>query len=98
MTEPYEPVYWAYGALEAETIRLFLESHGIPAQTSQEALGTVYGLTVGSLGKVRILVPEDRAEEAIDLLRRMEAGEFAQADEEGSEGEEDDSDMPDDDL
>ena len=85
MSEPYEPVYWAYGALEAETIRLFLEANGIPAQTSQEALGTVYGLTVGSLGKVQILVPQKRLEEARDLLQRMEAGEFEQPDDGSSD-------------
>jgi len=76
MTDPFEVVYIAYGALSAETIRLFLESNGVPAQTSQEAAGTVYGLTVGSLGKVKILVPQERSEEARDLLRRMDEGEF----------------------
>jgi hypothetical protein len=57
----------------AAILRSSLEAAGIPAITSQEGAGAAYGLTVGPLGLVDILVPADRAAEAeahLDSLRR----------------------------
>jgi len=83
MTEPrsfseYVPVYIAYGQLAGEMIRLLLESVDIPTIVSQESAGIAFGLTVGSLGQVRILVPADRVDEAKEVLLAMEEGRLAQ--------------------
>jgi type III secretory pathway lipoprotein EscJ len=69
-------VYTAFGQLDADIVRAFLESMQIHAVTSRESLGSVYGFSVGPLGAVDILVPEEEAASALEILRRMEAGEF----------------------
>ncbi len=82
--DPRDPVtVWeAQGEAEAQTIRAFLEGQGIPAAFRGESARTVYGFTMNGLGKVEIQVPAELADEARDLLRRMEAGEFTLADDE----------------
>jgi hypothetical protein len=71
MTEPLEfvPVYTAQGQLAGEMIRLLLESMDIPARISQESAGITFGLTVGSLGEVKILVPAKHVPEAIEFFK-----------------------------
>lgn len=69
-------VYTTAGDLEAEFIKGFLHGQGIEAVISQESVAKTLGLTVGRLGEVKILVPEEQAEEAIALLKAMDAGEF----------------------
>jgi len=69
-------VYTVFGHLAGDMVRIFLESQGIDARLSQESSGLTYGLTVGPLGEVEILVPVDQVKQATDLLNRMEAGEF----------------------
>jgi hypothetical protein len=69
-------VYTANGTLQAETIRLFLESEGVPATVSQESAGVTFGLTVGRLGEARVLVAAEDEQKAIELLDAMEEGEF----------------------
>lgn len=61
-------VYIAAGMLHAMVIRGALESAGIPVMLSYEAAGPAYGLTVGSIGQVRIMVPNEWVDEANDLL------------------------------
>jgi hypothetical protein len=61
-------VYVAAGMLHAMVIRGALESAGIPVMLSYEPLGPTYGLTVGSIGQVRVMVPNEWADEAQDLL------------------------------
>ena len=67
-------VYTAYGQLSGEMIRLLLNSVNIPAVLSQESAGLVYGLTIGSLGEVKVLVPEEMVEEAKKILQDMQDG------------------------
>jgi hypothetical protein len=76
MTEPHEfvPVYTAQGQLAGEMIRLLLESMDIPAIISQESAGITFGLTVGPMGEVKILVPANRVTEALEILKEMEEG------------------------
>ena len=75
-------VWEAQGEAEAQTIRAFLVSRGIPAALRGEAARTVYGFTIDGLGKVESQVAAEQEAEARDLLRRMEAGEFTLAEDE----------------
>jgi len=54
--------------IEAQIIKGRLESEGIPVLLSYESAGVVYGLTVNGLGEVRVMVPENLAEEAKEIL------------------------------
>ena len=69
-----EVVYLANGMLEAESVKILLESFGIPAFVNQESAGTTYGLTVGLLGEVEVIVPLSRIEEAKKIIEEMNAG------------------------
>lgn len=61
-------VYTASGQLQAQVIKTKLDSAGIPALLDYESAGVVLGITVDGLGEVRVMVPEDLAEEAWALL------------------------------
>lgn len=67
-------VYVANGKLEAESVKILLESFGITAFVNQEAAGSVYGLTVGLLGEVEVYVPLDQVEEAKKIIEAMNNG------------------------
>ena len=69
-----EVVYIADGKLEAESIKILLESFGITAFVNQESAGTTYGLTVGFLGEVEVIVPLDQIVEAKKIIADLEAG------------------------
>ncbi len=81
--ENYETVTTASGQLEAEMIKAFLESNGIPALLNQESAGIVFGLTVGPLGEVKVLVPVDKLEEARAILVDMDNGKYIVDDNQG---------------
>jgi hypothetical protein len=85
----YVTVYVANGQLDAEMVRGFLEASGIPATVSQESVGKVFGLASGPLGEVNVLVPAEKSQEASDLLKSMESGDFIddRADEDSSADE-----------
>jgi Putative prokaryotic signal transducing protein len=70
-------VYTTSGPGEATIIQSVLEAAGIPCELSREGAGAAYGLTVGPLGVVDILVAEDQAEAAQALLAAMDRGELA---------------------
>lgn len=76
-TNDYILVYRAKGQLDGEMIKSFLEAQGISVVMNQEAIGTVYGLTIGDLGTAEILVPAIDEEKARQLLSAMENGEFS---------------------
>ena len=61
-------IYRTAGLMQAEIIKGRLESAGIPVMLDYESLGRVMGITVDGLGEVRILVPNERADEARELL------------------------------
>lgn len=69
-----EVVYVADGMLEAESVKILLESFGITAFVNQESAGTTYGLTVGILGEVDVIVPLTQVEEAKQIIADMESG------------------------
>jgi hypothetical protein len=61
-------VHKTNGITDAEILKNMLESFGIPAQVRYEAAGRIYGLTMDGMGVVALLVTEDRAQEARDIL------------------------------
>jgi hypothetical protein len=68
MSDRYISVGVVSGNLEAEMIKSYLQSLDIPCLLSEEAVGRVYGLGVGPLAEVEILVPsryEQAAREAM---------------------------------
>jgi hypothetical protein len=79
-------IHRAAGMLQAEVIKGQLETAGIPVMLDYESLGRVFGLTVDGLGEVRVLVPDERAEDARQLLEASASDEAGTA-----PGEEDDA-------
>ena len=57
----------------AQIYKSKLEAAEIPVLLRYESAGLVFGITVDGLGAVDILVPEDCADEAKELLRDVEA-------------------------
>ena len=68
-------VHIAQGELEASVIKSHLECEGIPAVLQYESVGRVFGLTVDGLGEIRILVPQELAERAKEIIKPREVGE-----------------------
>jgi hypothetical protein len=62
------------GMIEAEIIRGLLESRGLSVLLFQESAGKVYGLGVGRLGRVDLMVPLDQADEARQIVADYHAG------------------------
>jgi hypothetical protein len=77
MSQRLVVVYTAAGPGLAEIIRGALVAAGIPAQTSREGAGAAYGFTVGPLGMVDVLVPEEHAARAEELLAAIRRGDLA---------------------
>jgi hypothetical protein len=69
MPDKYVVVDTISGRGIAEILRSFLQSQGIQCELSQEALGSVYGFTVGGLGSVDLLVPSSQGKQARELIR-----------------------------
>ena len=76
MSDKLVVVYTVALRLEAERVKSWLEAEGIPAMVSQEGAGAAYGLSIGALGEVDVLVPAARAAEAQALLAAMQSGEL----------------------
>jgi hypothetical protein len=74
--ERWEVVAEIAGELQAEILRGMLEAQGIKVWISQEGAGRAYGLGVGRLGKVQILVPAGELEQANALLDAYYSGEL----------------------
>jgi hypothetical protein len=68
----WEVVYETTGSFLAEILRGLLEAQEIQVVLSQEGLAHVYGLTVGTLGRVQILVPSHDLERAQQILEEYE--------------------------
>lgn len=54
--------------LEAQVVKSFLESNGIPVMLQGDAVSKVYGFTIGGMAEVRVFVPDALAAKAIELL------------------------------
>jgi hypothetical protein len=61
-------VYTSQGHMRANAAKLKLEAAGIPAILSYESAGRIFGLTVDGIGQVRVLVPQEREAEALEIL------------------------------
>ena len=70
-------VVYTTGPGEATILQGTLAAAGIPCELSREGAGAAYGLTVGPLGMVDLLVPEEHVEAAQALLASLERGELA---------------------
>ena len=55
--------------MRAQVMKTHLESEGIPVLLQSETLGTTLGLFIDGLGTVKILVPQEFAEAAIQILK-----------------------------
>ena len=66
--EPWEVIGEVNGQFQAEIVRGLLEAQEIPVVLSQEGIGRVYSLTIGTLGMVQVLVPAREAQRARQLL------------------------------
>jgi hypothetical protein len=76
-----------HGQMEGQIFKIFLESAGIPVMLSQESAGVVYGLSIGDLGAVDILVPPSAADQARKLLDAYDRGELVEDSTGGDEDE-----------
>jgi hypothetical protein len=72
----WEKIGVAAGDLQAEILKGLLEAQGIPVVLSQEGAGQTFGLTVGRLGEVDILVPTHLVSQANQVLDDYEQGKF----------------------
>jgi hypothetical protein len=61
-------VYVAYNEPEAYVIAGRLKSEGIDSFVHQEPVGRAYGLSVGPLGEVKVMVRPDQYDQALTIL------------------------------
>jgi len=67
-------VYRAANELEAALVVALLDSEGIPAITSGESVGSVYGMQFGPLAEVRVLVKQALAPRAAQIIEERHLG------------------------
>lgn len=65
----FKEVYKAWGSAEAEVIKSFLQSHGIPSLLKGLVVQSVHPFTMDGLGEIKILVPEKDYDLAEKLLK-----------------------------
>jgi hypothetical protein len=73
MSDPYVSIVTVAGRPEAEFIKSFLNAEGIECELSQESAGSVFGLSVGTLGAVEIFVPTGQAGKARRMVEDYQA-------------------------
>jgi len=62
------------GKIEAEILRGLLESRGINVWLVHEAAATIYGLGVGPLAQVDLMVRAAQASEAVKIIESYRTG------------------------
>ncbi len=67
-------VYRAANEIEAALVVALLDSEGIPAITSGESLGSVYGMQFGPLAEVKVLVKKALAPRAAQIIEERHLG------------------------
>jgi hypothetical protein len=84
MTEDkWELITTVSGELQADLLRGLLEAEGINVFLNQEGAGKVYGLMMGPMGEVQVLVPENQSETARQIVDDYYAGKFETSEDEG---------------
>lgn len=78
MQEKFVSLDTVEGKLQAEIIRSMLEAQGIETMLSQESAASIYGLGVGPMAEVEILVRGDQLEEARTLVAAYNQGTLEQ--------------------
>jgi hypothetical protein len=78
--ENWEVAHEVSGELQAELLRGLLDAQGVPARLSQEGAGRAYGINVGRLGQVQILVPTSHLDRARSIINDYYAGVFEEED------------------
>jgi hypothetical protein len=76
MEEKWEVVEMVQGQLQAEILRGLLEAQEIKVWLNQEGAGAAYGINVGPLGTVEIMVPTSDLEQARQVLDAYYAGDY----------------------
>jgi hypothetical protein len=86
MTEvKWELITTVSGELQADLLRNLLEVQGIKVFLSQEGAGRAVGLTMGPMGEVQVLVPENQSEAARQIVDDYYAGKFESSEDEDSD-------------
>jgi hypothetical protein len=68
----WEKIAEVQGRLDAELIESYLEANGIDVELVQESIGhSVFPVTIDGLGRVQVFVPENKTEEARELLENF---------------------------
>lgn len=62
-------VWKAAGYLDAQLVKIYLESFGLQVYSFEESIGSAYGLTTTPLGEVEIYVLNENAKEAEEYLK-----------------------------
>lgn len=62
-------VYRASGEAEARMVKGLLESHGIPCLLKSNAAPSVHAFAIDGLGEVRVMVWEELAKKARELIK-----------------------------
>ena len=68
MNEELVVVDTVAGRIEAEIVQGYLRANGIECMLSQEATGWVYGIGVGGMARVEVLVRASQQREAHQIL------------------------------
>jgi len=88
MTEQHwEVVDVVSGDIQAELLRGLLEAQGIPVMLSKEGAGHAFGLQVGPLSEIEILVASPSKEEARQILDKYYAGGYISAESSEQDGD-----------
>ena len=85
--DKWELVTEVSGELQANLLRNLLEAQGIKVFLNQEGAGKAYGLTVGPMGQVQVLVPEKEFQKARQIVDEYYAGNFEENEEIDPEGD-----------
>ena len=86
--ESWEVIIEVPGELQADLLRGLLEAQDIKVFLNQEGAGRAYGLNVGPLGQVQVMVPESQRQEAQQIVDDYYAGKFEAPGEEKSGNDE----------
>jgi hypothetical protein len=63
-----------YGQAKANILKAHLESEGIPVYLQYESVGNVYGISIDGIGKVKIKVPAECADDAKRIITQPDKG------------------------